>query len=296
MRITSYAQRLLEGLDKLEWTESLKEAQRYWIGKSEGSSIEFQLEKFNPKIEVFTTRPDTVFGVSFVTLAPEHELVDIITTAEQKQVVHEYVTMAKNRSERERQADVTKITGVFTGAYVVHPFTKENIPVWVGDYVLAGYGTGAVMAVPGHDERDYKFAKHFNLPIKQVIEGGDLSVDAYTAKEGKLINSDFLNGLDVKQAIKKAIEEIENKKLGKGKTNFRLRDAVFGRQRYWGEPIPVYYKDGIPHALSIEELPLRLPEVDKFLPTEDGEPPLARAKNWKYKNEFENFEKFCLSL
>jgi leucyl-tRNA synthetase len=287
MRITAYAQRLLEGLDKLEWTESLKEAQRYWIGKSEGSSIEFQLEKFNSKIEVFTTRPDTVFGVSFVTLAPEHELVDIITTAEQKQVVHEYVTMAKNRSERERQADVTKITGVFTGAYVVHPFTKENIPVWVGDYVLAGYGTGAVMAVPGHDERDYKFAKHFNLPIKQVIEGGDLSIDAYTAKEGKLINSDFLNGLDVKQAIKKAIEEIENRKLGKGKTNFRLRDAVFGRQRYWGEPIPVYYKDGIPHALSIEELPLRLPEVDKFLPTEDGEPPLARAKNWKYKNEFE---------
>jgi len=287
MRITAYAQRLLEGLDKLEWTESLKEAQRYWIGKSEGSSIEFQLEKFNPKIEVFTTRPDTVFGVSFVTLAPEHELVDIITTAEQKQVVHEYVTMAKNRSERERQADVTKITGVFTGAYVVHPFTKENIPVWVGDYVLAGYGTGAVMAVPGHDERDYKFAKHFNLPIKQVIEGGDLSVDAYTAKEGKLINSDFLNGLDVKQAIKKAIEEIENRKFGKGKTNFRLRDAVFGRQRYWGEPIPVYYKNGIPHALSIEELPLRLPEVDKFLPTEDGEPPLARAKNWKYKNEFE---------
>jgi len=287
MRITAYAQRLLEGLDKLDWTESLKEAQRYWIGKSEGSSIEFQVENFNYKIEVFTTRPDTVFGVSFVTLAPEHELVNIITSKEQKQAVDEYVTMAKNRSERERQADVTKITGVFSGAYVIHPFTKENIPVWIGDYVLAGYGTGAVMAVPGHDERDYKFAKHFNLPIKQVVEGGDLSLDAYTAKEGKLINSDFLNGLDVKAAIKKAIEEIENRKFGKGKTNFRLRDAVFGRQRYWGEPIPVYYKNGIPHVLSIEELPLRLPEVDKFLPTEDGEPPLARAKNWKYKNEFE---------
>jgi leucyl-tRNA synthetase len=287
MRITNYAQRLLDGLDKLDWTESLKEAQRYWIGKSEGSSIEFKLEKFDHKIEVFTTRPDTVFGVSFVTLAPEHELVDIITTAEQKQSVQEYVNMAKNRSERERQADVNKITGVFTGAYVVHPFTGENIPVWVGDYVLAGYGTGAVMAVPAHDERDNKFAKHFSLPIKQVVEGGDISIDAYTAKEGKLINSDFLNGLDVKQAIKKAIEEIEKRKLGKGKTNFRLRDAVFGRQRYWGEPIPVYYKDGIPHALSVNELPLRLPEVDKFLPTEDGEPPLARAKNWKYKNEFE---------
>jgi leucyl-tRNA synthetase len=202
MRITAYAQRLLEGLDKLDWTESLKEAQRYWIGKSEGSSIEFQLENFNYKIEVFTTRPDTVFGVCFVTLAPEHELVDIITSLEQKQAVDEYVTMAKNRSERERQADVTKITGVFSGAYVVHPFTKENIPVWIGDYVLAGYGTGAVMAVPGHDERDYKFAKHFNLPIKQVVEGGDLSLDAYTAKEGRLINSDFLNGFDVKQAIK----------------------------------------------------------------------------------------------
>lgn len=292
MRITAYSQRLLDGLDKVDWTDSLKESQRHWIGRSEGSSLRFSLIP-DPAhggartIEVFTTRPDTVFGVSFVTLAPEHELVDIITTSEQKAAVAEYVTAAKSRSERERQADVNKITGVFTGAYVEHPFTGVSIPVWIGDYVLAGYGTGAVMAVPAHDGRDYKFAKHFNLPIPQVIEGGDISVEAYEAKEGKLINSDFLNGLDVKPAMKKIIEEIEKRELGKGKINYRLRDAVFGRQRYWGEPIPVYYKNGIPYVLSNEELPLRLPEVDKFLPTEDGEPPLARANNWKYKGEFE---------
>jgi len=290
MRITAYSQRLLDGLDKIDWTDSLKEAQRYWIGRSEGSSLRFKTQDAKHTIEVFTTRPDTIFGVSFVTLAPEHELVNEITTAEQKTEVDEYVVKAKNRSERERQADVNKITGVFTGAYVEHPFTGKPIPVWVGDYVLAGYGTGAVMAVPAHDVRDYKFAKHFGLALPQVIEPNaahSFDEDAWGEKEGKMINSDFLNGLEVKAAIKKAIEEIEKKEIGKGKINYRLRDAVFGRQRYWGEPIPVYYKNGVPHVLPEDELPLRLPEVDKFLPTEDGEPPLARAKDWKYKGQFE---------
>ncbi|MHB8260137.1 MAG: leucine--tRNA ligase [Bacteroidia bacterium] len=429
MRITAYAQRLLDGLDTLDWPEPLKESQRYWIGKSEGTSLKFSIQNYlspalsegkgampdyhttdsqmwnllqdkaiamrdNPTtaesalwqslkgnkldehfrrqhiidrfiadfvciakklvvevdgdihdyqkeedvtrterlnelgykvirfkneqvlvdiesvvneikiqikeqskvlpfgedlggvIEVFTTRPDTIFGVSFVTLAPEHELVDTIVTPEQKAEVDAYVTQAKNRSERERQADVKRVSGVFSGAYVIHPFTQKQIPIWIGDYVLAGYGTGAVMAVPGHDSRDYAFAKHFKLPIIEVVAGGDLSKESYDAKEGKLINSGFLNGLDVKQAIKHAIEEIENLHLGKGKINFRLRDAVFGRQRYWGEPIPIYYKDGIPQAMPENELPLVLPEVDKYLPTESGEPPLARAKDWKYKGEF----------
>ncbi len=438
MRITAYAQRLLDGLDTIDWTESLKESQRYWIGKSEGTSLAFSLiptpsplekrvtsdgsttnsEKYkwqtadpniyallkkfarenrqplteaedalwqavrNRKleakfrrqhaigtyiadficiehsliievdgkiqeqqkehdedrtkvlnqlgfdvirftneevldnlntvvnaiktrlkslslgegfrvrpneadtIEVFTTRPDTIFGVSFVTLAPEHELVAKITTPEQKAAVDEYVTKSKNRSERERQAEVTKVSGVFTGAYVEHPFTGKAIPVWVGDYVLVGYGTGAVMAVPAHDSRDYAFASHFGLEKPQVITPTtqhDFEKNSWDEKEGKLINSDFLNGLDVKAAIKKAIEEIEKQELGKGKVNYRLRDAVFGRQRYWGEPIPIYYKDGIPCALPENELPLLLPEIDKFLPTEDGEPPLARAKDWKYR-------------
>ncbi|MBA3664119.1 MAG: leucine--tRNA ligase [Bacteroidetes bacterium] len=287
MRIIAYAQRLLDGLDKIDWPESLKESQRYWIEKSEGTSLKFKIENSGDVIEVFTTRPDTVFGVSFVTLAPEHELVEKITTATQKKEVDEYVIKSTNRSERERQAEVNKVSGVFTGAHVIHPFSGKQIPVWVGDYVLAGYGTGAVMAVPGHDSRDYAFAKQFNLPIPEVVKGGDLSKESYDAKEGKLVNSDFLNGLEVKAAIKKAIEEIEKKNLGKGKTNYRLRDAVFGRQRYWGEPIPVFYKNGIPHTLPENELPLVLPEVDKFLPTEDGEPPLARAKNWKYKGEYD---------
>ncbi len=295
MRITAYAQRLLDGLDTLDWTESLKESQRYWIGRSEGTSLKFKIHgslshpEVDPKlneIEVFTTRPDTVFGVSFVTLAPEHDLVHKVTTAAQLALVEEYVYVSKNRSERERQADVTKISGVFTGSYVEHPFTGKQIPIWVGDYVLAGYGTGAVMAVPAHDERDHKFAKHFGLPLPQVItptKEHDLDKEAWGEKEGTLINSDFLNGLEVKAAIKKAIEEIEKKKIGKKKINFRLRDAVFGRQRYWGEPIPIYYKNDIPYALKDSELPLVLPEVDKYLPTEDGEPPLARAKDWKYR-------------
>jgi leucyl-tRNA synthetase len=290
MRITAYAQRLLDGLDKIDWTESLKESQRYWLGRSEGTSLKFKVQDSMFEVEVFTTRPDTIFGVSFVTLAPEHELADKITTAEQKAAVDDYVTKAKNRSERERQADVNKVSGVFTGAYVVHPFSGKQIPIWIGDYVLAGYGTGAVMAVPAHDERDYKFATHFGLEKPQVIappSEHDFSKASWDEKEGKLINSEFLNGLDVKTAIKTAIERISKENLGKGKVNFRLRDAVFGRQRYWGEPIPIYYKDGIPQALPENELPLVLPEVDKFLPTEDGEPPLARAKDWKYKGEYD---------
>ena len=296
MRITAYAQRLLEGLESIDWSESLKESQRYWIGRSEGTSLKFKVQNVKSDqndsyIEVFTTRPDTVFGVSFVTLAPEHDLVNRVTTPERKAEVDAYVIKSKNRSERERQADVTKISGVFTGAYAEHPFTGKPVPVWVGDYVLAGYGTGAVMAVPAHDERDYKFAKHFGLALPQVIEPTkehDFAKDAWGEKEGTLVNSDFLNGLDVKAAIKKAIEEIEKKKLGKGKVNFRLRDAVFGRQRYWGEPIPIYYKNGIPYALSDDELPLVLPEVDKYLPTEDGEPPLARAAaSWKKDDKYD---------
>ncbi|MCE3229396.1 MAG: leucine--tRNA ligase [Bacteroidetes bacterium] len=290
MRITAYAQRLLDGLDVIDWPESLKESQRYWIGRSEGTSLKFKIQNSKESIEVFTTRPDTIFGVSFVTLAPEHALVEKITTAEQKATVDEYVTKSKNRSERERQADVTKVSGVFTGSYVEHPFTGKQIPIWVGDYVLAGYGTGAVMAVPAHDERDFRFATHFGLTKPQVItppSEHNFEENSWDEKEGTLINSDFLNGLNVKAAIKKAIEEIEKKNLGSGKINYRLRDAVFGRQRYWGEPIPIYYKNGIPHAIPENELPLVLPEVDKFLPTEDGEPPLARAKGWKYKNEFD---------
>ncbi len=301
MRITAYADRLLNDLDGIDWTESIKEAQRNWIGKSEGTSLKFQISNSKFQIEVFTTRPDTIFGVSFVTLAPEHELVSVVTTAENKKAVEEYVTTSKNRSERERQADVKKITGVFTGSYVEHPFTGKQIPIWVGDYVLAGYGTGAVMAVPMHDTRDFAFANHFGIPKHMVIQppvDWDFAINSYDEKLGKLINSDFLNGLEVKDAIKKAIAMIEEKGIGTGKTNFRLRDAIFGRQRYWGEPIPVYYKhlsttlstgegDVIPCVVDEKDLPLLLPEVDKYLPTETGEPPLARAKDWKYKGRYE---------
>lgn len=281
MRITAYAERLLTGLDTIDWPDAVKEMQRNWIGKSKGSSLRFEA------IEVFTTRPDTVFGVSFLVLAPEHELVDQITTADCREAVEAYKKASAIKTERDRMSDVKTISGVFTGAYVKHPFTNENIPVWIGDYVLASYGTGAVMAVPAHDTRDYAFAKHFNLPIKQVVEGGDISIEAYDAKEGKVINSDFLNGLDVKEAMQKMIEEIEKRNLGKGKINYRLRDAVFGRQRYWGEPIPVYYKNGMPYLVDDANLPLELPAVDKFLPTETGEPPLARAADWKYENQYE---------
>ena len=282
MRITSYAQRLLDDLEGIDWTESIKESQRYWIGRSEGSSLEFNIQNSTLKLEVFTTRPDTIFGVSFMVIAPEHEFVAQLTSADQKQAVADYLEKTKNRSERERMADVKNVTGVFTGAYAIHPFSGKQIPVWIGDYVLAGYGTGAVMAVAAHDSRDYAFAKQFNLPILPVVEGGEIEKEAYESKTGKIINSDFLDGLEVKDAMKKVIAKIEELGLGKGKINYRLRDAVFGRQRYWGEPIPVYYKNGIPQVLPENELPLLLPEVDKFLPTEDGEPPLARAKDWAY--------------
>jgi leucyl-tRNA synthetase len=238
-------------------------------------------------IEVFTTRPDTIFGVTFLTLAPEHELVKEITTPDKKANVEAYVTIAKNRSERERMTEVKRISGEFTGAYAIHPFSGAHIPIWVGDYVLAGYGTGAVMAVPGHDSRDHAFAKHFNIPIKEVVAGGNPDIEAFEAKEGKIVNSDFLNGLEVKNAIEKAIEEIEKKGIGKGRTNYRLRDAIFSRQRYWGEPLPVYFKNDLPYVLNENELPVALPEVDKYLPTETGEPPLARAENWKTKEGFE---------
>ena len=292
LRITAYANRLLNDLEAIDWTESIKEAQRNWIGKSEGTSLKFKVEKFDDVfIEVFTTRSDTIFGVSFVTLAPELELVEKITIPEQKKAVEEYIAFAKNRSERERQADVKKITGVFTGAYAIHPFTGKQLPIWVGDYVLAGYGTGAVMAVPSHDSRDFAFANYFgiekNIIIQPPVEW-DFEKNSYDEKEGKLINSDFLNGLEVKAAVKKIISVIEERGLGKGKTNFRLRDAIFGRQRYWGEPIPVYYENGIPKVLAENELPLLLPEVDKYLPTETGEPPLARASSsWKKDGKFE---------
>ena len=294
MRISAYAQRLIDDLDTIDWSESIKESQRYWIGKSEGTSLKFKIidSNFDSEnyIEVFTTRPDTIFGVTFITLAPENELVLKITSKEQKVEVDDYIIKTKNRSERERQSDVTKISGVFLGAYAENPFNGHKIPIWIGDYVLVGYGTGAVMSVPAHDSRDYAFAKHFNLPILEVVKGGDLSKESYDAKEGILINSNFLNGLPVKEAFNKAIEEIEKRFLGKRKTNYRLRDAVFGRQRYWGEPIPIYYKDGIPFELSENELPLLLPEVDKFLPTEDGEPPLARAlESWKKDGKY-NYE------
>jgi leucyl-tRNA synthetase len=290
MRITAFAERLLNDLEKIDWSESIKEQQRNWIGKSEGTEIQFTIRNSQFTIQIFTTRPDTIFGVSYMTLAPEHELVEKIVSDDRRSEVMKYVEESKNRSDRERMAEVKRISGVFTGAYAIHPFTGKQIPVWIGDYVLAGYGTGAVMAVPAHDSRDYAFATHFNLPKPQVIKPKtewDFSKESYDEKEGTCINSDFLNGLQVKDAIKKAIDEIEKRGLGKRQVNYRLRDAVFGRQRYWGEPIPIFYEKGIPKGVDEKDLPVILPEVDKYLPTEDGEPPLARAKNWKYKNEFD---------
>lgn len=281
LRITAYADRLLNGLETIDWTDSLKEIQRNWIGKSEGAIVFFPIKGHNLNMEIFTTRPDTIFGVTYMTFAPEHDYVLQITTPEYKQAVTQYIQQAKNKSERERMAEAKKISGQFTGAYAINPFTNEEIPIWISDYVLGGYGTGAVMAVPGHDNRDYAFAKHFNLPIKEVIKGGDLSIAAYEEKEGTVINSGFINGLEPKEAIKKVIAKCEEHKTGYGKINFRLRDAIFSRQRYWGEPFPVYYKDGIPYMMDESNLPLELPEVDKYLPTETGEPPLARATNWK---------------
>lgn len=287
MRISAYAERLLQGLDTIDWSESIKEAQRNWIGKSVGASVTFNVKESNETIEVFTTRPDTIFGVNFMTLAPEHELVAAITTADQKAAVDAYIQATSKRSERERMADVKTISGVFTGAYAEHPFTKESVAIWIGDYVLAGYGTGAVMAVPCGDERDYAFAKHFagqnGMPEIINIFNKDISEEAYTEKAGfELQNSDFLNGMDYKAATKKAIDELEKIEQGKAKVNYRLRDAVFSRQRYWGEPFPVYYVNGLPKMIDPKYLPIELPEVEKYLPTEDGQPPLGNATNWAW--------------
>jgi len=283
MRISAYAERLLQGLSTIDWTDALKESQRNWIGKSVGASVVFSLKNHNATIEVFTTRPDTIYGVSFMTLAPEHELVNQITTPNQKSAVDAYVLATAKRSERDRMADVKTISGVFTGAYAEHPLTKEAIPVWIGDYVLAGYGTGAVMSVPCGDQRDYDFAKHFNIPIPNIFEGVDISKEAYTDKANTIIaNSAFLSGLSYKEASKQAIEALEAKGYGLGKTNYRLRDAVFSRQRYWGEPFPVYYINGLPQMIAEKHLPIRLPEIEKYLPTEEGEPPLGRAEVWAW--------------
>ncbi|MDR9456614.1 MAG: class I tRNA ligase family protein [Salegentibacter sp.] len=297
MRISAFSERLLQGLDQLDWTESLKESQRNWIGKSVGAMVHFNLygetlkkvkddgslTAHQARISVFTTRPDTIFGVSFMTLAPEHDLVKKITTPQQKEEVEAYVAASAKRSERERMADVKSITGVFTGAYAEHPFTKEPIPIWIGDYVLAGYGTGAVMAVPCGDQRDYDFAKHFEIPIPNIFENVDISQEAFSGKEGTVIaNSDFLSGLEYKEALQKVILELEKTGHGYGKTNYRLRDAVFSRQRYWGEPFPVYYVNGMPQMIDAQHLPLRLPEVEKYLPTETGEPPLGNATTWAW--------------
>ena len=282
MRITAYADRLSEDLDKVDWPEPIKDMQRNWIGKSFGAEVDFQLENFDKKITVFTTRIDTIYGVTFMVLAPEADIVKEITTPEQKAEVEAYVEVAKNRSERERMSDVKTVSGVFTGSYVLNPFSGEKVPVYIADYVLAGYGTGAVMAVPSGDQRDFDFAKHFDLPIIQVIDTQKITdTEADPTKEGKMVNSGILDGLAPLDAIQKANEYIVEKGLGTPKVNYRMRDAIFGRQRYWGEPIPVYFKNGVPYLLEDEQLPLQLPEVDKYLPTEDGEPPLGRAEDWK---------------
>ncbi len=286
LRITAYAERLLSGLDKLDWSDALKEMQRNWIGRSEGAQMFFDIKGSEQKLEIFTTRPDTIYGATFMVVAPESELVESLTTADRKQEVEEYVNKSKKRSERERIAEVKNVTGSFTGSYAINPFTGKEIPIWVADYVLSGYGTGAIMAVPAHDSRDYAFAKHFNLEIIEVVSGGDISKESYDAKDGILINSDIINGLNVKQAIPKILSVIEERKLGTRQVNYRLRDAIFSRQRYWGEPFPVYFKDEMPYPIDENELPLELPEVDAYKPTEDGKPPLARAKNWHTKEGY----------
>ncbi len=284
LRVSAYAQRLLDGLDRINWSDSLKDIQRNWIGRSQGADIIFDVKNNDLKLQVFTTRPDTIFGVSFMVLAPESDYVKQLTTPAQQQAVNEYLDYVAKRTERERQSEVKKVTGVFTGSYAVNPFTQQAIPVWISEYVLAGYGTGAIMAVPAHDSRDYAFARKFNLPIVPVIDNGqpiDLSESSYDAKEGKMINSGVINGMEVKEAIKYIAEDVEKRGIGKSKINYRLRDAIFSRQRYWGEPFPVYYKDDMPYMLDESKLPLELPEIDKYLPTETGEPPLGRAQNWQ---------------
>ncbi len=282
MRITAYAERLLQDLDTIDWPESLKEIQRNWIGKSKGARITFKVDGSDKSFDVFTTRADTLFGVTFMVLAPEHELVNEITTPEYREQVEAYQQQAARKSERERLAEVKEKTGVFTGAYAVHPLTGAKIPIWISDYVLAGYGTGAIMAVPSGDQRDYEFAKQFDIPIINIFEGNDISKKANEDKEAVLINSEFLNGLPAKKAIPRMIEELEKRGVGKAEVNYRLRDAVFSRQRYWGEPVPVYYKNGVATAIPEKYLPLELPEVENFLPTKDGRPPLGNAKNWAW--------------
>jgi leucyl-tRNA synthetase len=303
MRITAYAERLLQGLDHIDWPDPLKEMQRNWIGKSVGASVRFGLERGKESegpgkenapetpipatyIEVFTTRVDTIFGVTFVVLAPEHELVASLTTPEQKDAVEAYIAQTKKKSELDRMADTKTVSGAFTGSYVLNPLNGEKIQLWIADYVLAGYGTGAVMAVPSGDQRDYLFAKHFNLPIVPIMDIQNIEKEADPTKEGKYINSDFINGLTYKEATAAVVAKLEEIGAGKAKVNFRMRDAIFGRQRYWGEPVPVYFKNGLPYLINESELPLILPEIDKYLPTESGEPPLARAEGWKYQDEY----------
>ncbi len=288
LRISAYSNRLLKGLEKIDWTDALKEQQRNWIGKSHGCSLNFQVENQDLELTVFTTRIDTSFGVTYLSVAPESEFVQALTTADQKEVVEAYVAEAKNRSERDRMSDVKTVSGVFTGSYATNPMNGKRVPIWVADYVLAGYGTGVVMAVPSSDERDYRFASKFELEIIPVQEGPktDITKDDFDAKAGTMINSELLNGLTVPEAIQKAIEYVEENGYGQAKTNYKMRDAIFSRQRYWGEPIPIYYKDGIPYPLEDSELPLNLPEVDDYKPTETGEPPLGRAKNWVTKDGY----------
>ena len=285
LRVSAYAERLLNGLDTIDWTDSLKEMQRNWIGRSHGTEVNFHVTggARERDITIFTTRVDTIFGVTFMVLAPESELVDDLTSDGQKEAVAEYIAYVKKKTERERISDTKTVTGVFSGSYAVNPLTGDKVPVWISEYVLAGYGTGAIMAVPAHDSRDYAFAKKFNLPIVPIIEGCDVSESSFDAKEGKMCNSGFLNGMDVKEAIEAAKDYVEAKGIGHRKTNYRLRDAIFSRQRYWGEPFPIYYKDGVPTALPMDKLPLTLPEITEFKPTEKGEPPLARAKDWTYE-------------
>jgi leucyl-tRNA synthetase len=295
MRITAYAQRLLQGLDTIDWPEPLKEMQRNWIGKSTGASVKFPIEKSTHNsqltthnIEVFTTRVDTIFGVTFLVIAPEHELVAGLTTPEQKAEINTYIAQTKKKSELDRMADAKTVSGAFTGSYVLNPLNNEKVPIYIADYVLAGYGTGAVMAVPSGDQRDYLFAKHFDLPIVPILDTQNITEEADPTKEGKYVNSDFINGLGYKEAVAAIVAKLEELGAGKAKVNFRMRDAIFGRQRYWGEPVPVYFKEGLPHLISESDLPLLLPEVDKYLPTESGEPPLGRAEGWKHpEGEYE---------
>ena len=283
MRITAYSERLLQGLQKLDWPQPLKDSQEYWIGKSQGAAVKFKVSGMDEKIEVFTTRPDTIFGATFMVLAPENPLVSTLTTAEQKSEVENYIEETSKKTERDRMADVKNVSGAFTGSYAVNPFTGKNIPIYISDYVLMGYGTGAVMAVPAHDERDHRFAKKFGLEIINVIENDvDIQEESYDSKDSVCVNSEFLNGLNYNDAKAKIISEIEKMGIGHGTTNYRQRDAIFSRQRYWGEPVPVYYKEGMPYTLPVSALPLELPEVEKYLPTEDGDPPLGNAKNFAW--------------